>query len=238
MMKTIRKILSVLLMVMLFVSVAAPQSFAASKTKKMKTYRTIVKGKYAYCTTYKGIYRVNIKTGKKKLLVKENGALNGWKYTNLKLYKGYLYFTEDRDDNYNHVLYRVKTSGKSRKELGAVKSYAISDGKIYYTMMKDEDPDDDLGPGNIVKKQMKLNGKNKKKSKYDVKMTLKKTNKKGYYVRKDLIEYDNEEGWEEYGDWLMLGWDKSKVDIEDAPCRLLCKYYEYLPYDDYYEGAE
>jgi len=231
MVKSLRKLLLVLLIAMLFVSIAAPQSFAASKTKKMKTYTTVVKGKYAYCTTYKGIYRVNIKTGKKKLLVKENAAYNGWKYKNLKLYKGYLYFVEDRADDGNYVLYRVKTSGKSKKELGAVLSYAISDGKIYYTVMKDDDPE------NFVKKQMRLNGKNKKKSKFNVRMTSKKTNKKGYFVYKDLIEYDSEDGWETYGEWLMLGWDKNKVDLEDAPSRLLCKYTIYDAYDDY-EGAE
>ena len=190
-MKKIRRVVSVLLIALMFVSVAAPQTFAASKTKKMKTYMTIVSGDYAYCNTYKGIYRVNLKTKHKKLLVKvENPNLEY--ITGMKLYNGCIYYLVDPystyyDEDDNNILYSIKTTGKAKRKLGEVWDYAISKNTIYYSVMTSYEPFE------CKYKQMKLNGKNKKKSSYKPKMIYKESNKKGYYVDRVLEDSYYEE---------------------------------------------
>jgi hypothetical protein len=155
-------------------------SFGASKTKKMTAYTQCIKdGNTVYCNTKGGIYKVNIKTGKKKTLVK-------FKYPayesieGMKLKKGYIYYSYSSLDD-GAAICRVKTSGKSKKTLAdfiwsSRPQFCVGKNKIYYKSYKDYDS------SKVVKKKMKLNGKSKKKSSYNVKTKYKATNKSGYRV--------------------------------------------------------
>ena len=177
----IRIILASILIAMLVITMTAPQAMAASGgTKKMTVYNEVIKkGKYAYCSAYHGIYKVNLKTGTKKRLVAFND-----RYGNYDLYaeymairKGYLYYIDYWVIN-GH-LHRVKISGKGKKSLGQVNAYAIKGNKLYYTRWSDNGE-------KILKKRMKLNGKKKRKSSFNVDNKVKKTNAKGYRVKSAL----------------------------------------------------
>ena len=80
-------------------------------------------------------------------------------------------------------------------DLGNVVSYAISNGKIYYKIRNKSEK--------MVKKSMKLNGSNKKKSRYNVKMKGRKSNKKGYYINQVLTHTDPHNNYEYYTDYLV-----------------------------------
>ena len=106
-------------------------SFAENESKMMPAYKAIIKGKYAYCATVKGIYKVNLKNKKKKLLVKcSNYPFRA--VGSLRLHKGYIYYL-DGGTGIGASLCRVKTNGKNRKKLAVVYTYAISKNTIYYT---------------------------------------------------------------------------------------------------------
>ena len=154
-------------------------SFAATgnKTIYSTTYNEVIKGsKYAYCSTGKGLYRVNHKTNKVKRIA---SAASPWASpAAMKLYKGYIYYCAG--DGVNNMLYRVKTNGKNKKYLGSVADYAIKNGTIYYTYYSyDYDTEKEV----ILHKKMSLLGKNKKKTSCKVSMKTKATNKKGYRVK-------------------------------------------------------
>ena len=154
-------------------------TFAAtgSKTVYSTTYNEVIKGStYAYCSTGKGLYRVNPKTNKIKRIA---SAASPWASpATMKLYKGYIYYTAG--DGVNNMLYRVKTNGKYKRRLGSVAEYAIKNGTIYYTYYSyDYDAEKEV----ILHKKMSLLGKNKKKTSYKVSMKTRNTNKTGYRVK-------------------------------------------------------
>lgn len=142
----------------------------------------------------RGVYKVNLKNGSAKLFVQSIDPESGATIDAMKLYKGYLYYIDGT--SVYPSLYRIKLSGKNKKFLGNAISYAISDGKIYYRVQNRKTE-------KIVKKSMKLNGKNKKKSNYKVVMKWKKSNKKGYYVDPVLTHTDNDNNYEYYTDFLI-----------------------------------
>lgn len=154
-------------------------SFAAtgSNTVYSTTYNEVIKGStYAYCSTGKGIYRVNPKTNKIKKISSEASIY--MEPAAMKLYKGYIYYLAG--DGVNNMLYRVKTNGKNKKYLGSVAEYAIKNNTIYYTYYTyDYDTEEEV----VLHKKMSLTGKNKKKTVYKVSMKNKATNKKGYRVK-------------------------------------------------------
>ena len=77
-------------------------SFGATTTKTMTTYSKVIKsGKYAYCAAGTRVYRVNLNTKSKKRLAKTSGYV-----TDMKLYKGYVYFNISYPASTR--LYRVK----------------------------------------------------------------------------------------------------------------------------------
>jgi len=164
-------------------------SYAASGTKKMTAYRVVIKGKYAYCGAHNGIYRVNLYTESKKRIVKENNEGFDFGPCYLKIFKGYLYYLSDGP--ILSPLSRVKLNGKNKKHLADVYEYAISKGKIYYTSYSFNTDKD-------IKRVMKLNGKNKKKSRYNVRMKYKDSNKSGYRVEQVLVRTETEYFDEEY----------------------------------------
>lgn len=201
--RKISRIMAVIMMVLVAVTFTAPETYAAgSRTKKGKHYEVIKKGNYVYCTAYDGIYKVNIKTHAKKRLV--FGNPEEYQFVScMSLHKGYLYFT--KGGAINTSLHRVKTNGKNRKSLGTIYEYVVSGSKIYYNVYNDS-------AEKRVKKQMKLNGRGKRSSKYKIKVKHKATNASGYYLNQVKLRtesvYDPAEDWtyttEYMADYLML----------------------------------
>ena len=171
-----RSIIMMLSFVMVLTSAVFPAFAASKKTLKMTVYTDVlVKGGYAYCSSIKGLYKVNLKTHAVKRLVKQE-APGICEFTNLKYYKGYLYY-EDLTSSIGGCLYRIKLSGKGKKDLGGnMGDYYLKKSKLYYETYKSN-------PTKPYCLKMKLNGKNKKKvSKYTVSCRQKRSNKKGYSV--------------------------------------------------------
>ncbi len=170
-----KRIVSILLIMVLVLSMATTMSFAASKNKKMTAYTQCIKsGNTVYCLTFDGIYKVDIKKGKVTKFA-EGGYFG---CINMKLYKGYLYYVTSAQ-NGNDYLYRVKVKNKKRYKLvGAptdVLDYAVTKSKIYYSYT-------DESVEKSYYKEMKLNGKSKKNSKYMAVLTEKESNASGYSV--------------------------------------------------------
>ena len=177
----IRKVRFVIIAALVAAMIASSMmvSFAAtgSKTVYSTTYNEVIKGStYAYCSTGKGLYRVNPKTNKIKKISSE--GMPDIEPVAMKLYKGYIYYLVG--DGINNCLYRVKTNGKNKKFLGNVANYAIKNKTIYYTHYT---YNEDTGREVPQHKKMSLTGKNKKKTVYKVYMKNKATNKKGYRVK-------------------------------------------------------
>ena len=178
-----RSIILMLSFVMVLTSAVFPAFAASKKTLKMTVYtEVLVKGGYAYCCSVKGIYKVNLKTHSVKRLVKQP-VPEFCSFSNLRYHKGFLYF-ENLSDSIGGDLYRVKLSGKSKKNLGYnMGDYYLKKSKLFYETYNDD-------PEKPYCIKMKLNGKNKKKvSSYKVRCREKRSNKKGYsIVMKELNE--------------------------------------------------
>lgn len=198
-----RMVTAVIMITVLIITMSAPQAQAASgKTKKMTVYdEVIVKGKYAYVSARLGIYKVNLKSGSARRIVKAEMPEFNRKPSGMKLKRGYLYYFSGTGALNDDTLYRIKTSGKKNKRLADAQAYAVGKKKIYYITYG-------LNPYKYKKKQMKLNGKSKKASRYKVKNKYKKSNKKGYYVSSTLTAtYSNYE-YDEYGDYYLVTTEK------------------------------
>ena len=166
-------------------------AFAASKTKKMTVYNEVIKSKkYVYCAAGDGIYKINLKTGSKQKLVK-NDAYPFDGVGSMKLYKGYLYYLTEGNGIASPSLYRIKTNGKGKKKLDSADRYVIKKKKVYYTKRVGD------SYNKSVKRQMNLNGSKKKKSSYKVKSTFKESNATGYYIKQV------ESGSGVYSDYLV-----------------------------------
>ena len=178
-----KAILLVLAAALVFTCMPAAVFAGSGNVHSMKVYEVYKSGNTVYCATYGGIYSVNLRTKKSKRLVKSevNEAL-----TCLKKKGNYIYYM--RNGMISNDLYRVRTNGKSKKELfdgfneKAMESYAIYKNKIYITY------------GNGKHKVMKLNGKSQKSTSSMPKMIEKKSNKKGY----KLIEKIKGDYWYSY----------------------------------------
>ena len=213
-----KRILAIFLMMTLFISVAAPMSFAASgKTKKQTVYNDVIKvGNNVYCYAGDYIYKVNIKSGKKTKLC----TPTKWYSVFMRYNKGYIYYITSRYSNsnkycpWNAILWRVNVKTKKvQKVYTAIETfddlkYAIKGSKIYTQYEKPYNQDLDC---KNVRKSMKLNGKSKKSSKYKIKMTRKNSNAKGYSLILDLREFDedDESGYVTY----YLKTPKKKIKI-------------------------
>ena len=164
----------------------------------MSTYNVTFKsGDYVYTVCSGSIYKVNVRKGTKKII--DSGDNIG----NMKLYKGYLYYTKAEtvfgdDDDAHQGIYRAKTTTCKVKKLFRSNNwvdyhdswkltYAISKGRIYYN---------EITPSKRIKRSMKLNGTNKKKSKVTVYNSRKKSNVKGYSVKQeDHLDFETESGY-------------------------------------------
>lgn len=191
-------------------------SYASSGTKTMTVYcEVIVKGGYAYCAANRGIYRVNLKTGDKKRIVKETGDPFEPGPGAMKIHKGYLYYSNIYPDR--AFLYRVKLNGTNNKRLAEIDfKYAISKGKIYYECLSKDRV-------KTLKKVMKLNGKSKKKSSYKVKQINRRSNKSNYKIKTVFVQdetvYD-----EHYDDYIVLKRYAEYLTTPDGRSIKLCTY--------------
>ena len=179
-----KRITAIILIATLILGCFTVVSFGASPKKTMKVFNEVVKkGNTVYCSAGDGIYKVDLKTNQAKRLVWLDTEINGTA-CGMKLHKGYLYYIEPGPLLSN--LYRIKTNGTGRKYLALIRSYAISKNKIYFNSYN-------FDKNKETRRQMKLNGKSKKKGKYTVKNKYMKTNKNGYgiYTQKNgtAVEY-------------------------------------------------
>ena len=158
------------------VSFMPTSAFAGSKVKMTGYDQVYVSGKTAYCAGARGLYKVTLKKGKvKKVKVLYSTGrtwFDGSQIGAMKKKGKYIYFL--RITGVDNLLYRVKTSGKSKKFLAFTYDYAIKGNKIYCT-----DGEEHLKSYNRV---MKLNGKSKKKTSKDYVLKTKRSNKSGYKV--------------------------------------------------------
>lgn len=184
-----KRLISILLVATLLLGCFTTVSFGASKTKKMTDYYEVIKsGKYAYCAAGSCLYKVNLKTKSKKKLAKIPAYV-----TDMKLYKGYIYFKGAEATGSS--LYRVTKNGKGLKRLGTIDDhYAISGNRIYYEVYIEQwDDDYEIDYSYTCTYSMKLNGTDKRKdNSYKVIESHKRSNKKGYKinsVRKGDVQY-------------------------------------------------
>ncbi len=148
---------------------------AASGPVKMKAYDEVLKkGNIVYCASSSGLYKVNLKNGKAKRLVKflpGHGAIRS-----LRKKGKYIYYLR-----YGPVeigVCRIKTSGGKEQFLycgdyrkgKSVESYVISGKKIYFKCR------------NNKCKVMNLNGKSWKKTSKIPEMIRKDTNMEGWRI--------------------------------------------------------
>ncbi len=180
-----KKFMAIIIMMAMLVTFIPANTFAASKssTKSMTTYTESYKAKdTVYVSDGIKIFKVNTKTGSKKVLVNQPKA------TNLKLHKGYLYYRVDTCATVADTkLCRVRTDGKCKKTLKyGVDKYAISGKYIYCSYYDDYE--------RYKKIRMKLNGSSKKKTSANIKMKTTQSNSSSYY----LYYEETHVGWDEY----------------------------------------
>ena len=183
-------VLIMMIAVALFCALVLTQTPSHAATKPTKVYDQVIKsGDYAYCIAGTGIYKVNVKSGKIKKLVKDPGDYGHYRQMCKK--GKYLYYIKGGTD-VRGDLYRVSIKGGKSKHLAGnvnkarcVSKYMIKKDRIYYKEMNATN-------GKEKTKKMKLNGKAKKKSKAKVKWSQEESNKSGYYI--DVNVYDAPSG--------------------------------------------
>ena len=164
----------------LLCSFVLTQTPSHAATKQTKAYNPVIKsGDNAYCIAGTGIFKVDLKSGKIKTLVKDPGEYGHYRQMCKK--GKYLYYIKGGTD-VRADLYRVSINGGKSKHLAGsinkgrfVTKYMIKKDRIYYGEHNDR-------TGKNTTKKMKLNGKSKKKTKKKVKWSEKATNKSGYYI--------------------------------------------------------
>ena len=149
------------------------------------TYDDVIKvsKKTAYCACPAGIYKVNLKTGKKKRLVKGSSFNDPGQMTK----KGkYIYYIAGGTSDQYSWLRRIRTSGGKPQTLAggfvpyAVHEYVISGNRIFYGCYVEYD--DDSGDTYWDGKVMNLNGSGKRALFLNFKYHRKRSNAKGYKV--------------------------------------------------------
>lgn len=186
--------LILMIAVALFCSFILTQTPSHAATKPTKVYNQVIKsGNNVYCIAGTGIFKVNLKSGNIKKIVKSPGDYGHYRQMCKK--GKYLYYIKGGTD-VRADLYRVSINGGKTKHLAGninkgrfVMKYMIKKKRIYYTEHND-------GSGKNTTKKMKLNGKSKKKTKTKVRWAKKKTNCSGYYV--EAIAYEPSIGSDYY----------------------------------------
>lgn len=116
-------------------------------------------GNTLYYSVYNKLYKMNIKTGKKKLLYKYDCfSLESIQYYNDKLYVVIDKF-EGTGGSYPYIT-SIKTNGTGYKLLAVGSNLSIAGGKLYYIKQTELSDFDTFDPVGIY--SMKLDGKSKK----------------------------------------------------------------------------
>lgn len=174
-----KKFLACIMVLAIAVAFMPANTFAASKTAKMKAYDQVIKsGNTVYCAGAEGLYKVKVKNGKvvsKKVISQAETFGTYSYYSGMKKKGGYIYLQVSTEGT-PFYLDRIKTSSGACKKLAGANdqgeiSYAIKGKKIYYKAY-------DSKTGRV----MKLNGKDKKKTSTKPVMKHSKSNAKGYSV--------------------------------------------------------
>ena len=206
---SLKRTISVICMAMMLTLCVFSSAVQAKSPKgKMTVYDNVIKsGKCVYCCDGYRIYRVNLKTGKVKNLVKKTGSPDE-AYFAMKKKGKYIYCQYDMQGDEIYI-YRVKTNGKKVQKLNKerlwVADYWISGKKLYYSGRTLED----IG----VKRVMNLNGTSLKKSKLKCNMKRARSNVKGYRV---IIKYDENDSAKT---WLKKP-DGEKIPLGNYECQV------------------
>lgn len=212
--RTISRIIGIMLVFAVAVSVAVPQAYAASGKKvKMTNYNTVKKGSAVYCAAHYGLYKYDLKTGSLKKLVSANPEERYDFIDCISVHKGYVYYI--KGDAITVPLYRIKTNGKGKKRIGAVLEYGIRNKKIYYTTLNSKTE-------KTEKKQMSLNGKHKKNSRFKIKRSNANSNNKAYYVERRVIL--GQDRFLDDGEWMIREHLADYLIIAGGDRVLLCQY--------------
>ncbi|MBQ9014923.1 MAG: hypothetical protein IJ109_02280 [Firmicutes bacterium] len=179
----LKKLAACIMVMAIAVAFMPTSAFAGSKTVKMTaSNKVVINGDYAYCAGASGIYKVKVKKGKAtsiKRLVKNNEVFGAYSYYDAMKKKGkYLYYREGGEGTVGYIN-RVNVSSGKQKSLAMIGfqgDYVIKGKKIYYYKY-DEESD------NPPKREMKLNGKNKKKSSKKAVLKTRTSNEPGYTVK-------------------------------------------------------
>ena len=177
----LKKLAACIMVMAIAVAFMPTSAFAASKSAKMTAYnQVIVSGSHAYCAGAGGIYKVKLNNGEKEnvqRLYDSEGAFGPYAAVEaMKKQDGYIYFRFASEGTCTDLA-RVKCTGGNVKYLaltGNSADYAIKGKRIYFYKYTDNDK--------IVKRVMKFNGKNKKKTSVKPVLKEKKTNKSGYRI--------------------------------------------------------
>ena len=97
-------------------------------------YDCVVKGKYAYCTNYHRLFRVNINTGKvKRLATTRRGYID-----HLVVKGNYIYYSDHGNGSPDTEITRINLSTGKRQILAknADATFVVKGSKIYYCYFK------------------------------------------------------------------------------------------------------
>ncbi|MBQ9059620.1 MAG: hypothetical protein IJ128_00575 [Firmicutes bacterium] len=178
----LKKLAACFMIMAIAIAFMPTSAFAASKVKMTASDQVVINGSYAYCAGASGIYKVKLKKGKAtsiKRLVRNDEVGGAYSYFDAMKKKGkYLYYREGGEGTMGSIN-RVNVSSGKQKCLamtGYHEDYAIKGKKIYYYKYDEES-------GNPPKREMKLNGKSKKKSSKAAVLKTRVSNEKGYSVK-------------------------------------------------------
>lgn len=169
-----KRLISIMIILVLMITLFTPMSYAVSGTKKTTVYKIIKSGNSVYCSMGGRIYRVNLKTENVKILTKNATE------PVMKLKGKYLYYSNRSYGIDGCNLYRIYLKTNKQKKLAKNiewLGFAIRGKRIYYSALSSNSMN---ATPKYRKKSMRLNGKNKSKSKYKGKAVVKKSNVSGY----------------------------------------------------------
>ena len=131
-MKTMKKLLCIVLAVMMLLPVVP----AVSAEAAAKTAAPAYNGKWTYYAVYNTIYKLNSETGTAKKVKEVKAAYD---VSDISYYDGHLYFTANYyggSDSSEYYVCRMKEDGTSFEKFGRGCRPVVYDKKIYYLQVK------------------------------------------------------------------------------------------------------
>lgn len=177
-----KKAIVIIVFVIIISSISNCSCYGKTNSIKGTNYECLVKDNYAYCDDFQDLYKVNLTTKMVEPL-KTGSGLKGY-----KTIKGnYLYYIEHGHSVGDSRISRININNGKYKKLAEnvdIKGFVIKGSKIYYTK-------EVLNLKNWKTKKthmvMKLNGKGKKKTKYNIVVSHKVSNTDGYGVYFEFV---------------------------------------------------